>query len=144
MEAEYAAAMHVVKEAIWLCKLILELFLVPATPMPLYCDNQAALTLASVDNYHACTKHIDIQYYFIQDIIKKGSISLIYCSTEDMMADTLTKPLPKWKTTLYNLSLGLHRVCRGVAELAPPETKEGCHSNVEHPKAQGLAYASSA
>ena len=143
-EAEYVAATHTAKEAIWLRKLVLELFLVPATPMPLYCDNQAALALASVDNYHARTKHIDVRYHFIQDVIKKGSISLIYCSTEDMMADTLTKPLPKWKTTLYNLSLGLHRVCRGVAELAPPETEEGCHSNVEHPEAQGLAYASSA
>jgi len=98
----------------------------------------------SLSHYHAHTKHINIQYHFIQDVIKKGSISLIYCSTEDMTADTLTKPLPKWKTALHNLSLRLHHVCGGVAELVPPETEEGCHSNVEHPKAQGLAYASSA
>ena len=31
-----------------------------------------------------------------------------------------------------------------MVELVPPETEEGCHSNMEHPEAQGLAYASSA
>ena len=77
-------------------------------------------------------------------MIAKGSINLIYCPTEEMTADTLTKALPKWKMTSHNLSLRLHRICGGVAELAPPETEEGYHSNVEHPEAQELAFASSA
>jgi len=52
--------MHAAKEAIWLRKLIFELFPMHTVPTPLYCDNQAALALATADNYHARTKHINI------------------------------------------------------------------------------------
>ena len=128
-EAKYVAATHAAKEAIWLRRLIFELFPMTTTPTPLYCDNQAALTLATTDNYHARTKHIDIRYHFIRDVVQKGSIDLIFCPTEDMIADTLTKSLPKWKLTSHNLSLGLHRVCGGVAELALPEAEEEHHTD---------------
>ena len=64
-EAEYVAATHAAKEGIWLRQLIGELFSPIDNPTPLYCDNQAALTLATTDNFHARTKHIDIRYHFI-------------------------------------------------------------------------------
>ncbi len=64
-EAEYVAAMHAAKEAIWLCKLLGELFSNLLIPTPLYCDNQATLKLATDNNYHARTKHIDLRFHFI-------------------------------------------------------------------------------
>jgi hypothetical protein len=64
-EAKYVTATHAAKEAIWLCRLMFEIF--PSLKMltTLYCDNQAALRLATDDNYRACTKHIDLRYHFI-------------------------------------------------------------------------------
>jgi hypothetical protein len=62
------------------------------------------------DNYHACTKHIDICYHFIQQVITDKTITLIYCPTDDMAADFLTKSLPKWKVSLHLCTLGLRRV----------------------------------
>ena len=59
-EAEYVAAMHAAKECIWLRRLIGKLFPLLITRTTLHCNNQAALTLAVNDNYHARTKHIDI------------------------------------------------------------------------------------
>ena len=59
-EVEYVVATHAAKECIWLCRLIGELFPSLITRTTLHCDNQAALTLAVNDNYHARTKHIDI------------------------------------------------------------------------------------
>ena len=59
-EAEYMATMHAAKECIWLRRLIGELFPAILSTMTLHCDNQAALKLATDDNYHARTKHIDI------------------------------------------------------------------------------------
>jgi hypothetical protein len=50
-EAEYVAATHVAKEAIWLRRLIHELFPSLARPTTLYCDNQSALKLIEDDNY---------------------------------------------------------------------------------------------
>jgi hypothetical protein len=65
-KAKYVAATHAPKEGIWLCQLISKLFSSIDNPTPLYCDNQAALTLATTDNFHVQTKHIDIHYHFIQ------------------------------------------------------------------------------
>ena len=115
-EAEYVAATHATKECIWLCHLIGELFpsLIPQTI--LHCDNQAALKLATSNNYHARTKHIDMQYHFIRQVIASNTIDLIYCLTNNMTADILTKVLPQWKVTCHSLGLGLHQPSRGVLE----------------------------
>ena len=59
-EAEYVAATHIAKEAIWLRKLIGKLFPNFLTLTPLHCYNQATLKLATDDNYHVRTEHIDI------------------------------------------------------------------------------------
>jgi hypothetical protein len=64
-EAEYVAAMHAMKECIWLRCLTGEILPTQSKSITLYCDNQATLKLAQGDNYHARTKHIDICYHFI-------------------------------------------------------------------------------
>ncbi len=89
-EAEYVAATHAAKEAIWLRKLLGELFPHFLTQTPLYCNNQAALKLATNNNYHARTKYIDLRFHFVQQIVASGALKLLYCPTEDMVADILT------------------------------------------------------
>ena len=113
-EAEYIAATHVSKEAIWLRRLLGEPFSHLITITPLYCDNQAALKLATVDNYHARTKHIDTRFHFIRQTVADGTINLSYCPTEDMLADMLTKALPKWKVAMHANTLRLRNACGGV------------------------------
>jgi hypothetical protein len=108
-EAEYVAATHAAKEATWLRKLLKEINIQDNTPTTLFCDNQSALKLATDDNYHARTKHIDTRYHYIRDVIAKGIINTVYCPTEDMVADALTKPLPAWKTFKHAQDLGLRR-----------------------------------
>ena len=39
------------------------------------------------------TKHIDIWFHYIHQTVEKGAINLIYCPTDDMTADILTKVL---------------------------------------------------
>src|SRR5882762_6148850 len=71
-EAEYVAATHTAKEAIWLCQLLSDIYPSAPTCIPLLCDNQAAIKLATNDNYHARTKHIDVRYRFIRQTVKQG------------------------------------------------------------------------
>jgi len=75
VEVGYVVAMHAAKECIWLHCLAGDIL----PPLPesttLHCDNQAALKLVQDDNYHMQTKHIDIQYHFIQDVVKQGYIN---------------------------------------------------------------------
>jgi hypothetical protein len=75
----------------------------------LFCDN-TAIKLAIDNNYHARTKHIDIHFHFIRQVITDGTITLIYYPTDDMAADILTKSLPKWKVSTHVCTLRLHRV----------------------------------
>ena len=39
------------------------------------------------------SRHIDIRFFFIKDRVEKGDIKVVFCGTEEMVADYLTKPL---------------------------------------------------
>jgi hypothetical protein len=76
--------------------------------MTLHSDNQSSIALANnSDQFHARTKHIDIRFHFIRYAIDEGKISLVYCPTSDMVADTLTKALPSAKAKHFAAALGL-------------------------------------
>jgi hypothetical protein len=75
--------------------------------MTLYSDSRSAIVLAKDGHYHARTKHIDIRYHFIRYIIEAETIKLIYCPTDEMTADTLTKALPNVKEKNFATALRL-------------------------------------
>ena len=110
MEAKYIAATHATKEGIWLCRLVEEVFRPLTHPMPLYSDSQSATTLTKDGSYHTCMKHIDIHYHFICFVVDNHSLRLVYCPTDSMVADTLTKALPSVKAKHFAASLRLHSI----------------------------------
>jgi hypothetical protein len=110
-EAEYIAATHTAKEAMWLHHLFREFF--PPIdminkPTTLHSNNKSAIALATGGQFHARTKHINIRYHFICYIIKAEKIKLIYCPTNQQTADTLTKALPSIKAKHFAHAMGLH------------------------------------
>jgi hypothetical protein len=92
-EAEYVALTFAAQEAIWVSRLISELLKTPPQPSIIYEDNQSAISMANNPQFHGRSKHIAIKYHFIREEIKKGTIEIKYCTTEDMVADMLTKGL---------------------------------------------------
>ena len=106
-ESEYIAAAHTAKEALWLRQLMRELFTPILQSTTLYCDNKSAIALANDNQYHARTKHIDVRYHFIRWLAQEGKIKLVYCPTNDMVADALTKPLTSLKVKHFAYELGL-------------------------------------
>jgi hypothetical protein len=108
--AKYVVATHATKEIIWLHHLMGEVFHPLEHPTILYGDNQSAIALTKDGSYHARTKHIDIHYHFIRFAIANGSIHFLYCPTDDMVADTLTKALPSIKAKHFAFELGLRPV----------------------------------
>ena len=109
-EAEYVASTHAAKEALWLRRLIGEIFEPLHNPITLFNDNQSAIAHTKDGNYHARTKHIDIRYHFIRFSISDGSVRLLYCPTDSMVADTLTKALPSSKAKHFASELGLRAI----------------------------------
>lgn len=106
-EAEYVAATHAAKEAIWIRRLLGEVFRPLSEPTTLYSASQSAIALTEDGHYHARTKHIDIRYHFIHYVIDASHIHLIYCATNDQTADALTKALPSFKAKHFAVAMGL-------------------------------------
>jgi len=108
-EAEYVAATHAAKEAMWLLALFGEVFDHIKTTT-IFGNNKSAIALAHGGNYHTRMKHINIRYHFIRYIIEAGSIKLIYCPTDEQTADMLTKALPSTKAKHFAAAMGLRQV----------------------------------
>ena len=115
-EAEYVAITHASKEALWLRFLVFQLFDIVLELTTLFSDNKSAIELTKDHQYHAWTKHIDIQFHFIHWIIKEGSFHLVYCPTNEMIADMLTKALPSAKAKHFASQLRLLPAWGGVLE----------------------------
>ena len=96
-ESEYITATYAAKEALWLQQLILQIFGITLKTTTLFSNNQSAIALTKEHQYHARMKHIDIHFHFIRWIIEDGKLRLIYCPTEEMVADVLTKVLVSTK-----------------------------------------------
>jgi len=108
-EAEYMALTQGVKEALWLGELLKDLgALAHANKIrEIQCDNQGAIALTKNPEYHARTKHIDIQFHFIRHHVETEYIKPSHCPTNKMTADIFTKPVPRPQFTKHLLGLGL-------------------------------------
>jgi hypothetical protein len=69
----------------------MELYKPIIPPIPVYCDNQGAIALATNNKFHTRTKHIDIQYHYVQSLVRSGLLDLQYCPTEDNMPTYLSR-----------------------------------------------------
>ncbi|KAH9782721.1 Integrase catalytic domain-containing protein [Citrus sinensis] len=89
-EAEYMAATKAVKEDIWLKGLLGDLGVIQEN-IVVFCDNQSVIFLVKNQTYHARTKHIDVKYHYVREIIESGVVLLRKIDTKDNPSDMLTK-----------------------------------------------------
>ena len=106
-EAEYVSLCTATQEAVWLRKLLSDIKVVPTRPTTIREDNQGAIAVARNPVSHARTKHIDIKYHYVREALNNGFIELVYCPTEQMTADILTKPLPRGRYEVLRSDMGL-------------------------------------
>ena len=74
MEAEYMAMTEAMKEAIWLQKLFDDLE-IDHDLLKINCDSMSAIYLTKNQVYYVKTKHIDVRFHFVRDILEEGDIS---------------------------------------------------------------------
>ena len=93
-KAKYKDLTNAAVEIQWLKFVLIDLH-VSITPSPaLLCDSIGAIHLSSNPLFHACTKHIEIDFHFVRDQVMRGPLLAKFISTKDQYADALTKPLP--------------------------------------------------
>jgi len=92
-EAEYRAMASLMCELIWVKQFLQELNLCEIQTMKMYCDNQAALHIASNLVFHERTKHIEIDCHFVQEKLMTKEICTKFVRSNDQLAYLLIKSL---------------------------------------------------
>jgi hypothetical protein len=94
-------------EALWFRKMLVGLFGVQLRPTVIYCDNQSCIKLSENPVFHDRSKNIEIRYHFIFDYVQRGAMELQYISTQEQVADILTKALNMDKFVFFRDKLGV-------------------------------------
>lgn len=91
-EAEFISLCSAAKEGIWLSSLLGELGIRTA-PFTIYEDNLPCIRIAEEPREHQRSKHIDIKYMFLRELIHEKKLKLEYVPSNEQLADLFTKPL---------------------------------------------------
>ena len=108
-EAEYIAVTEACKELLWMKKFMHELG-VNQERYVLFCDSQSAIHLSKNPTFHSRSKHIELRYHWIRDVLENKILILEKVHTNENGSDMMTKVLPPAKLA----------VCRKIAGLNQP------------------------
>ncbi|GKB36882.1 ribonuclease H-like domain-containing protein [Tanacetum coccineum] len=94
-EAEYRGIANVVAETCWLRNLLRELHTPLSFATLVYCDNVSAVYLSCNPVQHQRTKHIEIDIYFVHDMVAAGQVRVLHVPSRYQFADIFTKGLAR-------------------------------------------------
>ena len=94
-------------EIAWLTSLQREICYGQTAPVPLVSDNQGGIFLSVNPAHDRRLKHVDIRYHFIREYVESQRVNIVYISTDEMLADILTKPLGRVKFEAFCAKLGI-------------------------------------
>jgi hypothetical protein len=109
-EAEYMALSAAAQECIWLRRLLKDFGIGGDKPTTIHEDNNGAIELSKNAKFHNRTKHIDIAYHFTRERVASNELSVTHCSTEEMVADIMTKGLGRIKFEKFRDMMGVIQV----------------------------------
>ena len=73
-----------------------------------FCDNTSTINLSKNPVQHLKSKHIEIRYHFLRDLVKEKVVWLEFINIENQKADIFTKPLdgPRFESLYKTISVG--------------------------------------
>ena len=130
-EAEYVSMSDGTKQLMFVSNLAVALNIVQQLPIVMFEDNTSAIAIANGPVASSRTRHLHIRQHYIREQIAKGYVIVVYCPTEDMIADTFTKPLDRVKFVRFrDMLLGNravmvpYRVMPARSQLPPSPSDE--------------------
>ncbi|TQD70894.1 hypothetical protein C1H46_043569 [Malus baccata] len=106
-EAEYVSAAEATAQAIWLRFVLSDFGEEQVEPTQILCDNTSAIAISKNPVAHHKTRHINRRFHFIRDALQNGEVDLIYCKTEEQVADIFTKALARDRFEYLRKALGV-------------------------------------
>ncbi|KAM2985169.1 hypothetical protein FF2_005608 [Malus domestica] len=106
-EAEYRSLAHIAAEITWICKVFRDFGFSFTLQPTIWCDNISAISLASNPVFHARTKHVEIDYHYIRELVLANLIKIQYVCSQDQIADIHTKSLSKHRFLFLQSKLSL-------------------------------------
>ena len=91
----------------WRRKLLSDLFSSELEPIVIHCDNQSCIKLTKNPVFHDRSKHIEMRYHYVRDMVQKNILSIQYVPTAKQTTDILTKPLSLTKFVYFRDKLGV-------------------------------------
>ncbi|XP_026400076.1 uncharacterized protein LOC113295966 [Papaver somniferum] len=82
-EAEYIVVGNCATQAVWLRMMLKYLFHEQVTPTTIICDNNSSISLTKNPVLHGRSKHIDIKYYYIRELVSNKEIAVEFCESEN-------------------------------------------------------------
>ena len=107
VEAAYAVACSSSCEAVWISKLLSDIIDLQLDVTCIHCDNQSCVKLSENLVFHDKSKHIEIKYHYIRDMVQRGAVKLQYVAMEEQIVDVLMKPLGRVKFEYFREKLGV-------------------------------------
>ena len=107
-EAEYIATTSCCAQLLWMKKLLHDYGITQDT-MCVFCDNTCAINLSKNPVQHSKSKHIEIRYHFIRDLVEEKTVYLEFINTDNQKADIFTKPLddPRFESLRKTIGVGI-------------------------------------
>lgn len=92
-EAELMALCQASCEVVWIVNVLNSVGVKVVEPITVYEDNQPCIAVTVEPRKHKRMKHVEIQNFFVRELVQKGTVELKYLATEDQVADVMTKGL---------------------------------------------------
>jgi hypothetical protein len=107
VEVEYISLCVAVHEVVLIHKLLTYLFGHEMDFTIIHCDNQICVKLPENPVFHDKSKHIEIKYHYLRDMVYRKLLHVKYLSTHEKVVDVFTKPLARMKFECFRERLGL-------------------------------------